>query len=237
MQTEPQLIAYFKTWQPKYAPGTYRTYANPSIGLLGRVAAKAFERPYAEALQTQLLPQLEMHSTYITVPQDEMKRYVQGYNVDGTPVRLNQALLANEAYGVKTSSTDLLRFVEAQIGTARTDDAVRAAMLLTRTGHYRVGAMTQTLIWEQYAYPTEVVDLLKGNSSQMALQSHPVEAISPPLEPKQMVWINKTGSTNGFGAYVAFVPEKQMGIVILANRYYPNEERVKLAYRILTALD
>lgn len=237
VQTERQLTDYFKTWQPQHAPGTYRTYANPSIGLLGRVAAAAFEQPYAQALQTQLLSPLGMTSTYIVVPPDEMKRYAQGYNSEGKPVRLNPALLADEAYGVKASSADMLRFVEAQLGTGTIDHAIESAMMLTRNGHYRAGAMTQALIWEQYPYPAKLDDLRAGNSSKMVLEAHAVEPISPPLEPQQSVWINKTGSTNGFGAYVAFVPEKQMGIVILANRYYPNEERVALAYKILTKLN
>jgi beta-lactamase class C len=237
VRTDQQLTDYFRAWRPQFPPRTRRTYANPSMGLLGMVAAKSLGLPYADALQTRLLPRLGMHNTFIDVPSSEMARYAQGYNKDGDPVRLNPALLADEAYGVKTTSQDLLRFVEAQLGIVETDDSVRQAMATTRTGYYRVGAMTQALVWEQYDYPVALDDLLVGNGSQMVLDSQPTEPISPPLQPQADAWINKTGSTNGFGAYVAFVPEKQLGIVILANRYYPNEERVKLAYRILGQFD
>lgn len=104
-------------------------------------------------------------------------------------------MLAEEAYGVKTTRKDLLRFVEAQLGIVETDDKVTQAMATTRTSHYRVGAMTQALVWEQYRYPVALDDLLAGNSGKMALETHPVEPIEPPLAPQAEVWINKTGST------------------------------------------
>jgi beta-lactamase class C len=96
--------------------------------------------------------------------------------------------------------------------------------------------LTQDLIWEQYAYPVALKTLLAGNSSTMVLKATPAVEFKPPLAPRQDVWINKTGSTNGFGAYVAFVPEKQLGIVMLANKNFPNEDRVAAAYKILSAL-
>ncbi|MCH4554348.1 serine hydrolase, partial [Aestuariibaculum sp. L182] len=65
----------------------------------------------------------------------------------------------------------------------------------------------------------------------------PVTALTPPQPARDDVLINKTGSTNGFGGYVAFVPKMQFGIVILANKYDPNEDRIRMAYQILTRLD
>lgn len=233
---ERQLMDYFKGWQPRYAPGSYRTYANPSIGLLGVVTARSLGMPYARAIESELLPKLGMTSTFIEVPERAMPRYAQGYNKDDAPVRVNPAMLAAEAYGVKTSSKDLLRFVEIQLGAVPVEARVEKAIAATRTGYYSLGPMTQDLIWEQYRYPVALDALLQGNGSQMVLESEPVTAIAPPTPPQTAVWVNKTGATNGFGAYVAFVPEKKMGAVLLANKNYPNEERVKLAYRILVEL-
>ncbi|MCI3946401.1 beta-lactamase [Pseudomonas syringae] len=233
VQNARQLMAYFKAWQPEYLPGTHRTYANPSVGLLGMVAARSMKMPFEDALQQRLFPALGLNSTYVTVPDGKQALYAQGYNKLDEPVRVNPGPLAAQAYGVKSSSRDLIRFIEANIGLGQYDAPLRRALNDTRIGYFRVGSMTQDLIWEQYSMPVHLGPLLEGNASGM-LNTLKTDAIEPPLAAQPAAWINKTGSTNGFGGYVAFIPEKQLGIVILANKNYPNEERVKLAYRILS---
>lgn len=231
---ETQLLDWLKAWQPQCTPGTCRTYANPSIGMLGVITAKALAVPFGEAMQQQLFPSLGLKDTYIQVPVQALPRYAWGHDKAGAHVRVNPGLLADEAYGVKSSARDLLHYVQVNLGHPLADKALQAAVQATRTGYYRRGEFTQDLIWEQYAYPPALQTLLDGNDNRM-LQTFPVTALQPPLAPQAGAWVNKTGSTNGFGAYVAFIPQQRVGVVILANRNYPNSERVKLARTIIDA--
>jgi hypothetical protein len=45
--------------------------------------------------------------------------------------------------------------------------------------------------------------LLQGNSDRVAFGENPVVKIDPPPHPENHVLLNKTGSTSGFGAYLA----------------------------------
>ena len=235
VKTEPQLLAYLKAWKPAYKAGTHRTYANPSIGMLGYVTAKAMGQSYDSAMQDVLFPALGLKSTFTMVPKAKMADYAQGYKRTGEPARMTPAILSSEAYGVRSTATDMIRFVNANMGLEKLDGKLQQAIANTHTGYFSVGAMTQDMIWEQYAYPAALKTLIETNSGAL-LKTVPVSEISPPMKPRGDVFINKTGSTNGFGAYVAFIPEQKLGIVILANKNYPNEDRVAVAYEILNGL-
>ncbi|MGZ2749392.1 class C beta-lactamase [Burkholderia stagnalis] len=233
---DAQLMQYFKEWRPAYTAGTYRTYANPSIGMLGVITAKSMGRDFTTLMEQWLFPSLGMKSTFINVPAAQMGNYAQGYTKEGAPIRLGPGMLSAEAYGVKSTAADMLRFVQANMALVKLDGTLQQAITDTHTGYFQAGPMTQDLIWEQYPYPTRLQALLDGNAARMVFEATPVVALNPPQKPRRDVWINKTGATNGFGAYVAFVPEKQLGIVILANKNIPNDERIAATYRIFASL-
>jgi CubicO group peptidase (beta-lactamase class C family) len=231
-----QLLAYFQSWKPIHAPGTYRTYSNPSIGLLGMIAAKSMTEDFAALMEINLFPKLGMRNTFLNVPKAQMENYAQGYTDTDAPVRMTPGVLAAEAYGIRTTAEDLLRFVEANMRMLDIDRRLQAAIINTHTGYYVVGPMTQDLIWEQYHDPVELDDVLAGNSANVIFEANPATELDPPLPPQDDVLINKTGSTNGFAAYVVFVPQRQIGVVLLANKSYPIVARVTAAYEILTRL-
>ena len=236
IKNNDELMRYFKDWRPAYPPGTRRTYSNIGIGTLGWITARSMRQDFATLMEQRIFPGLGMKSSYIHVPKSDMANYAEGYTRDNTAIRMDSAVLSSEAYGVKTTAPDMIRFVEDNINPGGLDKPLERAVTETHTGYFQAGPMTQDLVWEQYPYPVTLNALLQGNSAAMAFDATPVTAIKPPENPQEDVWINKTGSTNGFGAYVAFVPEKRMGIILLANKNYPNDARVAAAFKILTAI-
>jgi beta-lactamase class C len=205
--------------------------------MLGMIAAKSMNADFVALMDSKLFQALSLKNTYLAIPPSQMRNYAQGYTRTGRPIRMTQGVLAAESYGIRTTAGDLLRFVEANMGMFEFDQTLRHAITATHTGYFQVGVMTQDLMWEQFHYPAALKVLLEGNSDKLILQANPAEKIEPPSPPQDDVLINKTGSTNGFGAYVAFVPAKNIGVVLLANKDYPISARVTAAYAILTRLD
>ncbi|PWF41234.1 class C beta-lactamase [Massilia glaciei] len=233
---DDQINAYFRDWKPDAAAGTQRTYSNPSIGLLGHITSLALKRDFADAMETALFPQLGLRHSYIRVPDGAKADYAWGYSKSNKPIRVNPDVFDDEAYGVKSSSADMIRFVQLNIAPSRLEAPMRRAVEATHVGHFRVGDMVQGLGWEQYAYPIALDRLLAGNSRIMSSEPNAAQPLTPPEAPSGPTLFNKTGSTGGFGNYVAFVPAEKIGIVMLANKSLPGPARIKAAHAILEQL-
>ncbi|MEY6829312.1 cephalosporin-hydrolyzing class C beta-lactamase ACT-164 [Enterobacter roggenkampii] len=230
------LLRFYQNWQQKWKPGTTRLYANTSIGLFGALAVKPSGMSYEQAMTTRVFKPLKLDHTWINVPKAEEAHYAWGYR-DGKAVHVSPGMLDAEAYGVKTNVQDMASWVMVNMmPDSLQDSPLKHGIALAQSRYWRVGAMYQGLGWEMLNWPVDAQTVVGGSDNKVALAPLPAREVNPPAPPVKASWVHKTGSTGGFGSYVAFIPEKQLGIVMLANKSYPNPARVEAAYRILDAL-
>ena len=234
--SDNQMTNYFRQWKPQAAPGTERGYSNPSLGLFGHITGIALQRDFSDAMEQQLFPRLGLKGSYIRVPESAMANYAWGYDEANKAIRMNPGVFAAQAYGIRSSAADMVRYVQANIDPSQLQETMRRAVDGTHIGFFKVGAMVQGLGWEQYPYPVTLERLLAGNSYSMILEPNPAQQLAAPQVPSGPTLFNKTGSTSGFGSYVAFVPKTKTGIVMLANKNYPIPARITAAHAILEQL-
>lgn len=233
VQTDQQVLTFFKDWKPKNSIGEYRQYSNPSIGLFGKVVALSMNKPFDQVLEKTIFPDLGLKHSYVNVPKTQMQNYAFGYNQENQPIRVNPGPLDAPAYGVKSTLPDMLKFINANLNIQKYPKDIQRAINETHQGFYQVGTMYQALGWEEFSYPAPLQTLLDSNSEQIVMKPNKVTAISK--EPSVKMF-HKTGSTNGFGTYVVFIPKENIGLVMLTNKRIPNEERIKAAYAVLNAI-
>ncbi|NIY72760.1 beta-lactamase [Marivivens donghaensis] len=228
-----QLVKWLGNWQPS-EPGA-RSYSNLSIGLLGHITSDAMGMSYADALQKDLLPALGLNNTWINVPGDAADSYAFGYDrKTNAPIRVTPGVLDDEAYGVKSSARDMLKLLDIELLNADVSAEIQDAVSRTQIGQFQTRLFTQAMIWEAYPWPVEQERLVGGNGYDFILKPQPMQEVAG--LPDRDVILNKTGSTNGFGGYVAMVPGENLGVVVLANRNYPNEARVRATHDLINRM-
>lgn len=227
-------MAYFHAWQAEAPPGTVRQYSNPSIGLLGAATAVALDGRFATLVEQLLLPKFGMGHSHYRVPAHAMADYAWGQR-EGKSVRVNPGPMDEQTYGLKSTASDMIRFVQANIDPSGLEAPLRRAVEATQVGYFRAGGMVQGFGWEQFPHPLSRELLLGGNAEEIIFDPTPVQALVPQRGAAARLF-DKTGSTGGFGAYVVFVPARRIGLVMLANRSIPIPARVEAAYAILEQL-
>ncbi len=168
------LLRFYQSWQPQWAPGTTRLYANASIGLFGALAVKPSGMRFEQAMTERVLKPLNLNHTWINVPKSEEPHYAWGYR-DGKAVHVSPGMLDAEAYGVKTNVKDMASWVVANMAPDGVQDAsLKQGMALAQSRYWRTGSMYQGLGWEMLNWPVEAKTVVEGSDNKVALAPLPV---------------------------------------------------------------
>jgi D-alanyl-D-alanine-carboxypeptidase/D-alanyl-D-alanine-endopeptidase len=112
-------------------------YSNFGVGLLGYALCQKYGKPYGTLLDERIFQPLNMKETWLTVPESEKVRFIDGFDPAGKPAPHWDFTDATAgAGGIRSTAHDMLLYVEA--GSNRTQ-AKRIAFDVALHPQYEMG--------------------------------------------------------------------------------------------------
>lgn len=236
VQTTQALQQFLVNWKPTVPVGSSWEYSNLSIGLLGHALEASSGKTINELYLAQILKPLHMQPIGIHVPDTLQLYYAQGYDENGKTVQPTTTLFFPAAGSMRASSQDMAAFLQAAIGLPHTPEKITKAMRLTQTPTVSTAQTLQGLSWVIYPLALYSKETLLNPPTKMDRGPMPSNSVNNAnFEPNAL--IDKTGGTEGFRSYIAVLPNKKSGIVLLANRVVSTGEIVKVSREILLNID
>ncbi|MBD0688931.1 serine hydrolase domain-containing protein [Streptomyces sp. CBMA123] len=173
-------------------PGRSFRYSNLGAGLLGLALAHRAGTGYEELVAREVCTPLGLADTCLRPDAEQSERLACGHAVSGRPVPSWDFAALPGMGGLRSTAADLATFLQAQLAADREPDApLTPAILLTRETRHRVNPFA----WTHLGWLGHRLHAQQGRHLQL--------------------WHN--GGTGGFSSFVAFDPEQQVGVVVLAN--------------------
>lgn len=237
IKTRAEWEKYAAEWKPEQAVDKTYTYSNVGIGLIGQALETVTHENFNQLYRTKILAPLGMQPIAITVPQKLEEFYAKGYSEEGAPLPPDTLGLFPAAGDMKASADDMGKFLSAAIGLPNTPESIFYPMRMTQTAYVEVGDTELGLGWQIHEISSNKVKALLKDSNALGLETVPVAAVYPEPTFDGNTLIDKTGTTDGFRAYIAVIPAKKTGIVILTNRRVSGNDIVTAARSILFKLN
>jgi beta-lactamase class C len=201
--TLAQFIRALNSWKPERGqePGKQHIYTHAGFVLLALALERRFSTPIAALIDRRVLAPLGMTSTFMPDREPNgrgglspalVRRAVQGYSERGDPIGApgdQQGYFDFPGMSQMFSSArELAVFVTAHLGELPVEPVMREAMQLSLQGVFRIDPH------RTQALAWEINDFGGPRS------------------------VDKPGGLNNSSTYIGMVPERKLGIVILANR-------------------
>lgn len=235
IKTKSELEKYLSTVVITDEVGSEWKYSSFGMGLLGYVLEDSMHKNYDQIYRNRILNPLGMQPQItLTVPAVLQKFYAHGYDKDGKPVAHFEPQIFPAAGGLKASAGDMQRFLSAAIGLPGTPERLFYPIRMTQSAYIKTPDFLGGLAW--------LIHPIKSDDDIISLLDVPEKMNFGPLTAEtnldKVVFdgnalIDKTGTTDGFRSYIAVIPNKKSGIVILTNRNISNKEIVGLGRELL----
>ncbi|VVC77199.1 Beta-lactamase [Aquicella siphonis] len=184
------LIYALKTWRPSRPVGSHYQYSNIGFGLLGKALENAAHASYQDLLRKTITQPLEMSHTLINVPDTGFPRQARGYRANGMPAPHYVPLNLLGGGALRSSSSDLLKFMKAYLGVpgAPVSKNLFLALQLAVSPFYKVNSrFDMGLGWQRVTRSGKV-------------------------------YITKNGMNQGFNTFIGFDQKDKFGVVVLTNK-------------------
>jgi CubicO group peptidase (beta-lactamase class C family) len=171
-------------------PGERYSYSNLGYGLLGHVLSRQADCSYEELIIKQVCTPLGLSDTRIQLTEEQRERLAPGHTPAGKPTSNWDFDVFAGAGALRSTTDDMLRYVEANMGLMKTD--LLPAMQLCHRARHKADNPIQSigLGWHVQKMPGDARLVFHG------------------------------GGTGGYNSIVGFVEDDgqpQFGLVVLAN--------------------
>lgn len=237
VKTRAEWEKYAAEWKPDQAVDTNYTYSNIGIGLIGQALETITHQSFNQLYRSKLLEPLGMQPIAMTVPKKLEVFYAKGYSEQGTPLPPDTLGLFPAAGDMKASAEDMGKFLGAAIGLPTTPESIFYPMRMTQTAYIAAGDTDLGLGWQIHEISSEKVKSLLNDNNALGLETVHVSDVyaDPTFDGNSL--IDKSGTTDGFRSYIAVIPNRKTGIVILTNRRVNGSKIVSAAREILFKLN
>ncbi len=227
------LVNYLSRYKPIRQHKTWN-YSNHGIELL-RIALEDFlDISYNNLLISHILHPLGMMPIGTKIPYQYLLRRATPYGKDGDPTIYWKHPFLEGSAAIYASSSDMLFFLKAALGVAEIDPSLKEAMKITQTKHISIkNGISYGLGWQ-----INNLSCLDPSYISTSISNCPAQSIKKADKHfSGKLLVDKTGTTNGFQAYIAAIPAEKIGVVVLMNRSLPAGYKVirKMGRDILKA--
>jgi CubicO group peptidase (beta-lactamase class C family) len=136
--TVEQLAQFLAGHKLARQPGAKSEYSNLGMGLLGHALAVKSGGSYESLLLARICKPLEMGDTRITLDDSLQSRLAQGHDAEGNPVANWDLPTLAGAGAIRSTATDMLKFLAANLGLTKT--GFDGAIANTHRVHFRAPA-------------------------------------------------------------------------------------------------